>query len=279
MEQTIEDLKSEISALQATTKHLNKTIDAFNIPKHQNFDKTTLYQQNKILNVVGEKKPCQALLSFLTLQEIFCLGFSCKATKAFMFSHPSFLRIVTLNTYYDRINMNTTNLHGYVDSLRTEISQQDRTVISGVKRYLYYDYSVVDLIESLLDDSMAKIDKLKADLGSMRGSTVERKKAGSVMSFLKTALHIKDEKQPGGIKINKIKRIPLNLQEKVAEMMKSTPFEKFTLLDVANKKIEINNPKDYRATQNKLYREDIDKTSAEYITEFHSLLILMGNQE
>lgn len=263
--------------LEANTKILNQTIDTFNMPKHQKFDKTKLYQQNKILNVVGEKKSCKALMSFMSLRELYSLGVTCKATKAFMFSHPSFLRIVAVNTYYDRINLNTTNLNAFVEELRTEISLQDRPIITGVKRYLYYDYSVVDLIESLLDDSLNKIDQIKADLSS-KGSTMNRQQVGSVMSFLKTALQLKEEKQVAKIKMNRIRRIPLNLQEKVAEMISSTPFEKFTLLDVSGKTIDIGNPKDYKTTQNKMFREDIDKKSAEYITEFNSLLVLMGRQ-
>lgn len=260
--------------MEETIKSLNKSIDTFNIPKEHRFDKTKLYQQNKILNIVGEHRPCQALMSFMQLREMFALSSTCKSAKAFMFSHPSFLRIVAFNTYFDRVNLNTTNLKTCIEELRTEISVQDKPVITGVKRYLYYSYSVVDLIESLLEDSMRKIDQIKVDLGS-KGSS-DKDKAGSVMSFLKTALHLKEDKPVAKIKLNRIKKIPLDLQDKISKLIGGTPFEHFTLLNTSNKKIEIGHPKDYKTTQNKMFRDDIDKKSAEYITEFNSLLLLMG---
>jgi hypothetical protein len=275
-EHYIGDLKTEISLLDENIKTLSKAIDTFNIPKEQLFDKTKLYQQNKIMNILGEKTPCRALLSYLQLREIFCLSATCKSAKAFIFNHPAFLRTVVENTYYDRVNLNTTVLKSYVEELRTEILVQEKPVITGVKRYLYYGYSVVELIENLLEDSMTKIDRLKVDLGS--GSSPVKDRAASVMSFLKTALQLKEEKPIAKIKFNRIRRIPLELQDKISKLISGTPFEHFTLLDTSNKKIDIGNSKDYKVTQNKMFRDDIDKKSSEYMSEFNGLLSLMGNK-
>lgn len=202
------------------------------------------------------------------------LGFTCRLAKAFITSNPAFLGIVAQNTYFDRINLNTTNLNAIIQELKSEIAQQDKVVIMGVKRYLYYNYSVVEFVESLIEDSMNKIDQLKVDLNPSQGG--ERQSKGSMMSFLKTALNLKEDKPIAKIRFNRIKKIPLDLYEKVSQMISSTPFEKFCLLDTSQKKIEISNPKDYRSTQNKMFKEEIEKKSAEYITEFNGVLSLMG---
>lgn len=68
----------------------------------------------------------------------------------------------------------------------------------------------------------------------------------------------------------------MELQEKVAAMISNTPFEKMTLLDTSNRKIDISNSKDYRVAQNKMFREEVDKKSAEFISEFNNLIITMG---
>jgi hypothetical protein len=165
-------------------------------------------------------------------------------------------------------------LNASIQEIKTEIAQQDRVVVMGVKRYLYYNYSVIELVETLIEDSINKIDQLQVDLKSERSE--ERQRKGSMMNFLKSALNIKEEKPVAKIKFNRIKKIPLDLYEKVSQMISSTPFEKFCLLDTSQKKIDISNPKEYRATQNKMFKEEIDKKSAEYITEFNGLLQLMG---
>lgn len=226
------------------------------------------------MNILVEKKPCQSLLSYLEVREMFCLSATCKSAKAYMFNHPAFLRTVVENTYFDKINLNTTVLKTYIEELRTEISIQDKPVVMGVKRYLYYGYSILELIENLLEDSMQKIDRIKVDLGS--GPNPSRDRAGSVMSFLKTALQLKEEKPVAKIKFNRIRRIPLELQDKISKLISGTPFEHFTLLDTSTKKIDIGNSKDYKTTQNKMFRDEIDKKSAEYMNEFNGLLSLMG---
>lgn len=245
------------------------------MPKAPVFDKSKIFHRNKLLNILADYKSSKSLLSCLVLSEIASLSFTCKLAKAFVTSHPSFLGIVAQNTYFERINLNTTNLNAVIQDLKSEVAQQDRVVIMGVKRYLYYNYSVVEFVESLVEDSISKIDQLKVDLSSERAEDRQRK--GSVMSFLKTALSLKEDKPVAKIRFNRIKKIPLDLYEKVSQMINSTPFEKFCLLDTSQKKIEISNPKEYRATQNKMFKEEVDKKSAEYITEFNGVLSLMGS--
>lgn len=273
-EQTISDLKYDMSLQEMSVSNLNKMIETYNVPKLLSFDKNKVYHRNKLVNLLGDNKSCKALLSFLGLSDMANLGFTCKLAKAFITSAPSFLGVVAQNTYFERINLNTTNLNASIQEIKTEIAQQDRVVVMGVKRYLYYNYSVIELVESLIEDSINKIDQLQVDLKSERSE--ERQRKGSMMNFLKSALNIKEEKPVAKIKFNRIKKIPLDLYEKVSQMISSTPFEKFCLLDTSQKKIDISNPKEYRATQNKMFKEEIDKKSAEYITEFNGLLQLMG---
>lgn len=230
-----------------------------------------------MLNLLSEMKSCKSLLSCLVLSDMANLGFTCRLAKAFITSHPSFLGIVATNTYYERVNLNTTNLNASIQEMKSEIAQQERVVIIGVKRYLYYNYSVVELVETLVEDSINKIDQLKVDLTTERKNDDKQLK-GSVMSFLKTALSLKEDKPIAKIRFNRIKKIPLDLYEKVSQMINSTPFERFSLIDTSQKKIDISNPKEYRVTQNKLFKEEIDQKSSEYITEFNSVLTLMGKE-
>lgn len=268
-------LKAQLETAEEKLKNYENTINAYNIPLAESFTKESLYQQNKILNVLGEFKSCRSLMSFLNITDLFCLTSTCRLSKAFIQSNPAFFRTVAQNTYVERINLNTTVINSYIQDIKTEIASQDKTVIMGVKRYLYYNYSAVELIENLLEDSLKKIDQISVDLDTKK-SGAEKPRAGSVMSFLKTTLQLKEEKPVAKVKFNKMKTLPLEIQEKVANMISSSPFEKFTLLDTENKKIEISNPKDYKMTQNKMFKEEIDKKSAEYIGEFNGLLMLMG---
>lgn len=276
-ENTISDLKTDINSLEVTISNLNKTVETYNIPKVQTFDKNKIYHRNKMINILGEFKSCKALLSYLVLSDMANIGFTCRLAKAFITSHPSFLGIVAQNTYFERVNLNTTNLNATIQELKGEIAQQDRHIIMGVKRYLYYNYSIVEFVETLVEDSMSKIDQLKVDLSSEQSDNKQRK--GSMMSFLKSALNLKEEKPIAKIRFNRIKKIPLDLYERVSQMISSTPFEKFCLLDTSQKKIEISNSKEYKITQNKMFKEEIDKKSAEYINEFNGVLSLMGKPQ
>lgn len=157
--------------------------------------------------------------------------------------------------------------------MRGEIESLDQEVIKGIKRYLYYNYSILGLVENLVDDSMNSIEQLKVDLGGKAGNEQSKK---NMMSFLKKTLNIKEEKAFKSFKFNRVKKMPIEIQTKVVEMLDATPFEKFILLDTNKKKIEINSSKEYQTTQNKLFKEEIDKTATEYMIQFTNLMMSMG---
>jgi len=271
LENSIGDLKSDLGMYEANVSQLNKSLELYNIPKIQIFDKKKLYQHNKILNILTDRKDCQCLLSYLDLVDMFNITSTCKLAKAFVTSNPGFFRIVSTNAIYDRQNLNQTIYTEQVRRFKEEILQQEQPLITAVKRYLYYNYNVQDFVETMIDESLAGLDKLKLDL-----SDRSKEEKGKVKSFFKSALNIKDDKPVPGFKFNKLKRIPVELQEKAVQMLSSTPFEKMTLLDTSKRSIEIHNPKEYRVTQNKMFKEEVDRKSTEFIMEFNNLIISMG---
>ena len=197
---------------------------------------------------------------------------TCKLARGYISCHPAFFKHVSQNALYERINLNTTLLNEQIKRVKDEITQNDSSLITGVKKYLYYNYNILDLMEGMVDDTLGGLDKLKNDLSGNKPDT-ER---GRVKSFFKQALNIKEEKTATTFKLSKIKRIPMELQEKVASMISNTPFEKMTLLDTSKYKIEILNSKEYRTTLDKMFREEVDKKSAEFISEFNNLILTMG---
>lgn len=252
---------------------MNRSLELYNVPKVRNFDKNRLFQHNKVLHILSNHKVCEHLLGFMDLRDIFNLSATSKLSKSYIISHPSLLRIVSLNVNYDRLNIETTKLHQQVERMRGEIESLDQEVIKGIKRYLYYNYSILGLVENLVDDSMNSIEQLKVDLGGKAGNEQSKK---NMMSFLKKTLNIKEEKAFKSFKFNRVKKMPIEIQTKVVEMLDATPFEKFILLDTNKKKIEINSSKEYQTTQNKLFKEEIDKTATEYMIQFTNLMMSMG---
>jgi hypothetical protein len=271
--ETIAGLNQEVLKLEAVNSQLKKTLELYNVPKLQSFDNTRLFQHNKILHVLANQKVCEHLLAYMDPRDIFHLAATSKLSKSFITSHPSFMRLVTFNSKFERMNIHTTYLHEQINKMKHEIQALQNDIIIGVKRYLYYDYSALDLVENVVEESMNSIEKLKLDLNEKSQSEKEKK---NMMSFLKNALSIKEDKPVKTFKFNRIKRMPVEIQTKVVEMLQNTPFEKFMLLDTGNQKIEIKNPKEYKNTQNTLFKEEINKHSAEYMLHLTNLMVSMG---
>ena len=271
-EHVVQSQKTDIQSLELNLSQMNRTIEFYHIPKLQVFDTKKLFQNNKILNILCDRKNCDRLMSFLIPSELQQLSSSCKLARGYICCHPALFKHVSQNALYERLNLNTTLLNEQIRRVKDEITQNDISIITGIKRYLYYDYNILDLMEGLLQETLGGLEKLKNDL-SVNKPDAER---GTVKSFFKQALNIKEEKSATTFKLSKIKRIPMELQEKVAAMISNTPFEKMTLLDTSNRKIDISNSKDYRVAQNKMFREEVDKKSAEFISEFNNLIITMG---
>jgi hypothetical protein len=160
-----------------------------------------------------------------------------------------------------------------IRKLKEDAMTNEQVVIKGIKRYLYYNYSIFELVEGMIEESVNSIEKLKID---MEDKPKEESRKGRVMTFFKSALNIKEEKAPATFKFSKIKRVPLELQEKVSQLISSTPFEKLMLLDVSRKKIEISNASEYRSTQNKMFREEAEKKSIDLILQFNNIVLAMG---
>ena len=160
-----------------------------------------------------------------------------------------------------------------IRKLKEEALTNEQVVIKGLKRYLYYNYSIFDMVEGMIEESVNSIEKLKVDL---EDKPKEESRKGRVMTFFKSALNIKEEKAPATFKFNKIKKVPLDMQDKVSQLISSTPFEKLMLLDLSKKKIEISNGADYRSTQNKMFREEAEKKSIDLILQFNNIVLSMG---
>lgn len=269
---TIAGLNQEALKFEAINSQLKKTLELYNVPKLQNFDMTRLFQHKKVLHVLAKHKVCEHLLAYLDPRDIFHLAATSKLSKSFITSHPSFMRLVTFNSMFERMNIHTTYLHEQINKMKHEIQTLQSDIIIGVKRYLYYDYTALDLVENVVEESMNSIEKLKLDLNEK--SEKEKK---NMMSFLKNALSIKEDKPLKTFKFNRIKRMPVEIQTKVIEMLQNTPFEKFILLNTSSQKIEIKNPKEYKHTQNTLFKEEINKLSAEYMLHLTNLMVSMGS--
>lgn len=253
---------------------LYKTLEIYSIPKLQTFDKKKLYQKNKILNVLTVYKPCQQLLSFLTAGDIANLSSTCKLAKGNIVNHPSLFGILATNAVYERFNLNTMLINEQIKKLKDEVKSNEKEVKRAVKRYLCYNYTLTDMIESLAEDSMNGIEKLRLDMSDKAKSTESK---GKVMSFFKSAFNIKEDKGPNTFKFAKISRIPIELQDKISSMISGTPFEMMMLLDDSSKQNnEYGSSGDYKVTQNKLFKEEIDKSSADFIFEFNGLISSLG---
>jgi hypothetical protein len=272
--ETISTLNQECLKFEAIISQLKKTLELYNVPKLQTFDNTRLFQHNKILHVLANHKVCEQLLGFMGPRDIFHLAATSKLSKSFITSHPSLMRLVTCNSLFERMNIQTTYLQEQIGKMKQEIQGLQNDIIIGVKRYLYYDYNALDLVESVVEESMNSIEKLKLDLNEKSQAEKEKK---NVMSFLKNALSIKDDKPIKTFKFNRIKRLPIEIQTRVVEMLQNTPFEKFMLLDTGTQKIEIKKPKEYKQMQNTLFKEEINKSSADYMLQFTNLMMSMGS--
>ena len=270
---TISSLNQEVLKLEAVISQLKKTIKLYNVPKLQTFDQSKLFQHNKILHVLANHKVCEHLLAYMDPRDFFHLAATSKLSKSFITSHPAFMRLVTFNSKFERLNIHSTYLQDQISKMRHEVQALQNDIIIGVKRYLYYDYSAIELVESVVDESMNSIEKLKLDLNEKSQAEKEKK---NMMSFLKNALSIKDDKPVKTFKFNRIKRMPIEIQTRVVEMLQNTPFEKFMLLDTGSQKIEIKNPKEYKHMQNSLFKEEINKLSADYMLHLTNLMMSMG---
>ncbi len=271
---TIASLNQDLLKQEAIISQLKKSLELYNVPRLQTFDHTKLFQHNKILHVLANHKVCEHLLAYLDPRDIFHLAATSKLSKSFITSHPALMRLVTFNSKFERMNIHTTYLQEQISKMKHEIHGLQSEIIIGVKRYLYYDYTALDLVESVVEESMNSIEKLKLDLNEKTQSEKEKK---NMMSFLKNALSIKDDKPVKTFKFNRIKRLPVEIQTKVVEMLQNTPFEKFILLDTGNQKIEIKNPKEYKQAQNGLFKEEINKHSAEFMLHLTNLMMSMGS--
>jgi hypothetical protein len=235
-----------------------------------------LFQHNKLLNIVAGKKSVTHLLSFLEVQEISNLASSNKSIRAHITNAPCIFRVMMCNAVFDRPNLNATLIGDQIRRLKEEVQANENTLITGVKRYLYYNYTLTDLVEGLVEESTRSIEKLKIDLSDKEQAAANETRRKSTMGVMKSFFSGKDEKTVATFKYNRVKKIPMEFMDKVIQLIQATPFDRLYLLDMSKKKVEINNPKEYMITQNKLFREEIDKQAAIFMTEFMQLVIAMG---
>lgn len=296
----ISQLRRDIEANEARIRGLTSTIEFFHIPLQTipttelSFTSTTageqdqssvkvkvlaptkLFQHNKLLNVLHGKKSCAHLLSFLEVQEISDLASTNKSIRAHITNAPCIFRVMMANAVFDRPNINATLIADQIKRLKEEVLANETTLITGVKRYLYYNYTLTDLVEGLVEDSTKNIEKLKVDLSDKEQAAANEARRKSTMGIMKSLFSSKDEKTVASFKYNRVKKIPMDFMEKMVQLIQATPFDRMYLLDSSKKRIEISNPKEYVIAQNKLFREEIDKQAAVFMTEFMQLVFAMG---
>jgi len=298
----ISQLRRDIEANEARIKGLTSTIEFFHIPlqtiptaevtisstgpaeleepstKVNVLTPAKLFQHNKLLNVLNGKKSCAHLLSFLEVQEISDLASTNKSIRAHITNAPCIFRVMMANAVFDRPNLNATLIADQIKRLKEEVLANETTLITGVKRYLYYNYTLTDLVEGLVEESTKNIEKLKVDLSDKEQAAANEARRKSTMGIMKSFFSGKDEKTVASFKYNRVKKIPMDFMEKMVQLIQATPFDRMYLLDSSKKRIEINNPKEYIVAQNKLFREEIDKQAAVFMTEFMQLVFAMGSR-
>lgn len=235
-----------------------------------------LFQHNKLLNVLAGKKSIAHLLSFLEVQEIAELASTNKSIRAHISNAPCIFRVMISNAVFDRPNLNATLVADQIKRLKEEVLNHENNIFTGVKRYLYYNYTLTDLVENLVEESTKNIEKLKVDLSDKEQAAANEARRKSTMGIMRSFFSGKDEKTVASFKYNRVKRIPMEFVEKIVPLIQSTPFEKMFLVDASKKKIDFNNPKEYMIAQNKLFKEEIDKQAAVFMTEFMQLVLAMG---
>lgn len=269
-ETTSKNQISEIHRLESIISQLNNSIETYKVPK---LPQVSEYKKLKVFQILAEKKTCGKLLCYLdssTLQKVLQTS---KLIRNTMISHPRFVPSVCVNTYSHRLNIDTTKVEKEIKEIQDNVGANLQPIVTDIKRYLYYNYNVVDLVESLAEDSINQIERLKLDL-TEKSKSEETKKG--VVSFFKSAMNIKENKQDRTFKFNRVQLIPINLQTKVADMLSGTPFQRMFLMDLSKTKVDLKPPSDYRAAQNKIFKEQIDKETSVFMSEFTNLILAMG---
>lgn len=269
-ETTSKNQINEIHRLESIISQLNNSIETYKVPK---LPQVSEYKKLKVFQILAEKKTCGKLLCYLdssTLQKVLQTS---KLIRNTMISHPRFVPSVCVNTYSHRLNIDTTKVEKEIKEIQDNVGANLQPIVTDIKRYLYYNYNVVDLVESLAEDSINQIERLKLDL-TEKSKSEETKKG--VVSFFKSAMNIKENKQDRTFKFNRVQLIPINLQTKVADMLSGTPFQRMFLMDLSKTKVDLKPPSDYRAAQNKIFKEQIDKETSVFMSEFTNLILAMG---
>lgn len=269
-ETTSKNQISEIHRLESIISQLNNSIETYKVPK---LPQVSEYKKLKVFQILAEKKTCGKLLCYLdssTLQKVLQTS---KLIRNTMISHPRFVPSVCVNTYSHRLNIDTTKVEKEIKEIQDNVGANLQPIVTDIKRYLYYNYNVVDLVENLAEDSINQIERLKLDL-TEKSKSEETKKG--VVSFFKSAMNIKENKQDRTFKFNRVQLIPIDLQTKVADMLSGTPFQRMFLMDLSKTKVDLKPPSDYRAAQNKIFKEQIDKETSVFMSEFTNLILAMG---
>lgn len=156
--------------------------------------------------------------------------------------------------------------------------QNKGKIIAGLRRYLFYNYDITDLIENVVGKSLKNIENIKSNYGdSDPKEEKKRRKTGFMQVFSKILKTPEKDKKPM-LKFSQIKKVPLKMQPMIEKLQKKNPFEKLMLLKVDKEKVKFVPKEEFKKNQNEIYQRESEHQAAEFIVEFNEIIIQIGKK-
>jgi cell division protein FtsB len=277
LEDEIEEWKKTEEKLKIDISNLRSTLDIFNIEGVlEESDRRSLHK-NKLAIALKEKKVAQKVVSFLVPSEILELSLASKIIKSEICHSPGFLMSVSRSTMYDKHNIKYTAVLEHVNELKKITLKNKPSIVTGIKRYLYYNYDITEMIEGVVATSIKNIENIKMNYHDTMKEE-KPKQDGKLMGMFKTIMKVPKKDKNAGLKFTKIRKVPLKMMEVIDKLQSKTPFKKMMLLSLNNKdKINVMDPAEFRKNQNKIYRKETEMKATAFIVEFNNLIMNIGD--
>lgn len=153
--------------------------------------------------------------------------------------------------------------------------QNKKSIVSGLRRYLFYNYDISELIDDIVEKSLKNIDNIKENYHDSGPKKQEPEKKFFSSVFKKILKTPEKDKTPA-LKFTQVKKIPLKMQEAIEKLQQKNPFEKLMLLAIDPEKIKMVDPEEFRKNQNEIYKKEAEQQAAGFIVEFNELIMQIG---
>lgn len=162
--------------------------------------------------------------------------------------------------------------------MRKIASENKPKIVSGLRRYLYYNYDISEMIEKSVEQSLKNIENIKMNYHDMEPKEGAKEKFVSI--FKKIIRAPEKDKEPM-LKFSQVKKIPLKMQPVIEKIQKKTPFEKLMLLRLDKETLEqfeSVSAEEFKTKQNEIYRRETEAQAASFIVEFNELIMKIGKE-